>query len=354
VNSAATVKRGTLVVKLTLSGDVATKPDTHVAHWIGEHPCHSDGQIISSIQNSSRPQTLDSGVHVDFTFSAKADYRDYHHKVTTYIGRITGEARKVEPSATAQTFPAIPEISEEGVFKYVDTASTRAGIGAINARVAGLRIGIIGTGGTGAYILDFVAKTPVAEIHIFDNDVFSQHNAFRSPGAASLEQLQAKPRKVSYFHEVYSNMHKFVIVHDTFIDASNVSLLDRVDFVFVSMDKGEPKRVVVDRLTANRTPFVEVGMGLFIVGDRLTGIVRTTTSLPEAREKAAPHISYSAEDGEVNEYATNIQIPELNALNAAMAVIQWKTYYGIYRDGRKAHYCGFSVGTSEMVVEGSL
>ncbi|WP_318271316.1 ThiF family adenylyltransferase [Sphingobacterium cellulitidis] len=41
------------------------------------------------------------------------------------------------------------------------------------------KIAIIGLGGTGAYILDMVAKTPVKEIHLFDGDSFDQHNAFR-------------------------------------------------------------------------------------------------------------------------------------------------------------------------------
>jgi tRNA A37 threonylcarbamoyladenosine dehydratase len=45
-------------------------------------------------------------------------------------------------------------------------------------------------GGTGSYILDLVAKTAVMEIHLFDGDDFNQHNAFRAPGAASLEDLE--------------------------------------------------------------------------------------------------------------------------------------------------------------------
>ena len=47
-------------------------------------------------------------IRADFTFSAKADYRDYHHKVTTYIGRIAGEAAVIDPTIRAKHFPRYP------------------------------------------------------------------------------------------------------------------------------------------------------------------------------------------------------------------------------------------------------
>ena len=52
-------------------------------------------------------------------------------------------------------------------------------------RLAGDRIGIVGLGGTGSYILDYVSKTRVVEIHLFDGDGYQQHNAFRAPGATT-------------------------------------------------------------------------------------------------------------------------------------------------------------------------
>ena len=59
-------------------------------------------------------------------------------------------------------------------------------------------VAIIGLGGTGGYILDFVAKTPVKQIRLFDPDVFLSHNAFRAPGAPMLEELRDAPKKVDY------------------------------------------------------------------------------------------------------------------------------------------------------------
>jgi len=354
VDSNRTVQQGILISKLRLSADATEKPDDHVTYWTGAHPCHSDGTAIASIQNPSLPQQLTSEIRADFTFSAKADYRDYHHKMTTYIGRITGEATKIDPEASARVYPPIAADGDTDVFKYVDTASSRAGISAINARLDGHRVGIVGLGGTGAYVFDLAAKTRAAEIHIFDGDVFSQHNAFRAPGAPTLEELAARPKKVAYFAGVYSNMRGGIVAHDVFLDDTNLQLIDGLDFVFLCMDRGAAKRAIVDRLVANCTSFVDLGMGVVLSAGRLGGIVRVTTSTPEARDQAAPHISFSDDDGQGNEYATNIQIPELNALNAAFAVIRWKKIFGLYQDAREDFYSGYSIPSGEIVAEGKL
>ena len=222
-------------------------------------------------------------------FSAKADYRDYLHKVTTHIGRITGEATKLDPMATASTFPVVTTDGNENVFKYADAASSRAGFGTINAKFAGQRIGIVGGCGTGAYVLDLVAKTLVAEVHIFDGDTFFNHNAFRAPGAPSLEQLRQKPQKVVYLAGIYENMRSGIVRHDLYIDQSNVAFLDGLDFVFVCMDRGASKRIVIERLVANGTPFIEVGMGIINRDGGLSGIVRVVCYLTSTSRKRTPN-----------------------------------------------------------------
>jgi hypothetical protein len=44
------------------------------------------------------------------------------------------------------------------------------------------------------------------------------------------------------------------------------------------------------------------------------------------------------------EYSTNIQIAELNALNAALAVIKWKKLAGFYQDLDFEHHCSYTIG----------
>lgn len=82
------------------------------------------------------------------------------------------------------------------------------------------------------------------------------------------------------------------------------------------------------------------------------GIVRVTLSTPRTRALAKPHISFADGDVTANDYTTNIQIAELNAMNAAFAVIQWKKMFEIYRDTRKAIYTGFAIASGEIAQEG--
>ena len=62
--------------------------------------------------------------------------------------------------------------AQKRVFAYHDMATTRSGIGAATSKLLANRIAIIGIGGTGAYILDLLAKVPIREIHIYDGDRF--------------------------------------------------------------------------------------------------------------------------------------------------------------------------------------
>lgn len=351
VDSDRSVRSGILISKLELSGDKTNKPADHVAYWTGAHPCHSDGSKIRAIENSSGPQNFGDGIQADCTFSAKADYRDYHHKMTTYIGRISGEAAKLDPKASAQTFPVIPETKSDGVFKYEDTASSRAGIGALNAKFEGLKIGIVGLGGSGSYVLDLVAKTSVANIRVFDGDIFSQHNAFRAPGAPSLEDLAAKPQKVRRFEEIYSRMRNGIEARDELLTSSNLASLDDLHFVFLCLDAGETKRAIVDHLNALKTPFVEVGMGIVMNEGALSGIARVTMCTDDTRELAGRHISYDDAQGVDNEYASNIQVAELNALSAALAVFSWKQSLGFYARSGHTYYRGFSLVSGEIAAE---
>ena len=97
------------------------------------------------------------------------------------------------------------------------------------------KLGIVGVGGTGSYVLDLTAKTPVKEIHLFDGDRFLQHNAFRSPGAPSADELRALPYKVDYFEKIYSKMRRGIVPHAYHLDASNVAQLRRWRSRAVSM-----------------------------------------------------------------------------------------------------------------------
>jgi hypothetical protein len=351
VTSNCEIRYGTLISSLKVSGNVTDRPDTHVTYWTGEHPCHNNGLKIATIANPSAAQDLGNGIQADFTFSAKAEYRDYHHKMTTYIGRISGEAQVIDSSVTAQTFPVIATKEEESVFKYLDTATSRVGIGALNEKFSCQRIGIVGLGGSGSYILDLVAKTCVSEIHLFDGDVFAQHNAFRAPGAPSIDELRAKPKKVAYLAASYEKMRRGIHIHDHFIDGSTADELRELDFVFLCLDSGAAKKSIVLALMAFGISFVEVGMGIVRNQNGLSGLMRVTACTETVQERIMARMNFSEDNQVENEYSTNIQIAELNAMNAALAVIRWKKLYGFYRDSSHAYAYSYSIAANEMVNE---
>jgi hypothetical protein len=160
--------------------------------------------------------------------------------------------------------------------------------------------------------------------------------------------------KVDYFAERYDAMRSGIVPHPNHVTAENVDELRAMDFVFICMDDGPAKHVVVEALEDARVPFVEVGMGIQQTSSSsLTGIVRVTASTPDSRDEARRHISFS--DGGANdEYAENIQVAELNALNAVLAVIKWKKLYKFYADIQSEQHSFYTVNDNYILREGTL
>lgn len=230
------------------------------------------------------------------------------------------------------------------VFNYVETASDRVGIGALTERLAGLRVAIIGLGGSGSYILDMVAKTPVVEIRLFDPDEFLQHNAFRAPGAPSLDELREAPLKVDYYKGIYERMHRGIVALPHAVTGANLDLLEGIDFAFLSLDAGEAKAAIVERLGQQGATLIDIGMGLELGEAGLAGILRVTTSTPHTRAKPeAPQRIPLAGGGAGDLYASNIQVADLNALNAILAVIKWKKLCGFYCDLEGEHHSTYTL-----------
>lgn len=352
VNSKGETARGILVSKLETAGDRLVQPQDHVIHFIGDHPCRKDGSIIGGIKNVSGDKTLIEGVTINHSFSNKhknRPYNDYHEKITTYIKILLSEAQAIDPSLSAKTFEVFEDCDLDNPFRYVDTNASRAEISAISNRVNGLKIAIVGLGGTGSYVLDLVAKTPVREIHLFDADIFLSHNAFRSPGASSLEELRKQLKKVTYLERIYSKIHKYVIPHEYHITSSNADELSEMNFVFICMDDGEAKKVIIEKLIEQNIPFIDVGIGVEAVDDLLKGKARITTSTSEKSDHIKDRIPYADIGDKL--YAQNIQIAELNSLNAALAVIKWKKMFKIYHSAENEHNTFYDIYTNKLINE---
>jgi hypothetical protein len=353
VNAQKQIALGILVSELTLAGDVTVKPNTHVVQFAGDHPCSREGTPIIQIALGSATQQLLPGLTVNHSFSNKpaAGYANYHEKMTRYIDIISSPAKSLNQNIDARTFKPIESVGTDSVFRYIDTASSRAGISMISGRVAKMRIAIVGLGGSGSYVLDFVAKTSVQQIHLFDDDLYLQHNAFRSPGAASLQDLQRQMKKVEHFAEVYSRMRTGVVPHAMRLEEINVHLLHEFDFVFLCVDKGSVRGIILNSLKVHDIPFVDVGMGVEVTPDqKLLAVCRTTAGTNGRWAHIESRVPLADMDGDAA-YTQNIQIAELNALNAAFAVIKWKKIVGVYEDADQEHHStyltNFQLLTSE-------
>ncbi len=358
VNAAREVKTGIIASVLDLAGEVTVSPESHVIFFVGEPPCNEHGSMLPGVSANTN-QALDEGLVPNHQISRKpttgptpGKYADYYEKIKTYIAIISSPAQAIDQSVTPYTHPVVVPDEEDGsVFNYIDTAATKAGIVAANRKLERPKIAIVGTGGTGGYVLDFVAKTPVAEIHLFDHDAFLNHNAFRCPGAASIEDLGKKQPKVDYLTSIYSRIRKKIVPHNYSVDETTIEQLKEMSFVFICIDKGTGKRLIVERLQEWGITFIDVGMGIQL-GDenKLGGIITVTTSTAQKRDHVGSRTAFS--DGEAaNEYSQNVQIAELNALNAALAVIKWKKLCGYFDDVTKEHYCAYTIRSNQLISE---
>jgi ThiF family len=346
------VRRGTLISSLALAGDTTRPPDTHVIHFDGDYPCNAEGEAIRAISNQTAHFDLGHGLTAEHAFSSKPDggYRDYHHKMTTYASIVAGPAAVIDDTATPRPYRALEEEEDaDSMFNYVETASDRVGIGALTARLAGQRIAIIGLGGSGTYILDMIAKTPVAEIRLFDDDEFLTHNAFRAPGAPSLDDLRDAPLKVHHFKAIYERMHRGITAVPKAITPETLDLLEGIDFAFLSMDAGEAKAALIALLNKRSVSFIDIGMGLEFGDQGLSGILRVTTSTPTARGSCSRIPLAGGGVGDV--YASNIQVADLNALNAVLAVIKWKKLSGFYCDLEGEHHSTYTLDGNMLLNE---
>jgi hypothetical protein len=353
VNAKQEVASGTLVSTLTLSGDKTIRPDQHVAWFIGEQPCNADGKPILQIMHASAETKLAPDVVTQHSFSNKPPdgYADYYEKMTRYIEIVSAPAKFLKPTATACSYQVMACKPGEGVFNYMDTASGRAGITAVSAKLAMERVAVVGLGGTGSYVLDFLAKTPVGAIDLYDDDLFLQHNAFRSPSAPSLEELRMQQTKVAYHKAKYEKMHRGIHAHPVRISAENMADLLKCDFVFLCMDSGPAKKLIVEALQANSVPFVDTGIGTELLQDdlELLAICRVTTSTATKGDHVSRRVSFAPANDD--DYSQNIQIAELNALCAVMAIIKWKKFCRFYQDLEHEHDSTYSTNIHLLTAE---
>jgi len=254
-------------------------------------------------------------------------YKDFEEKIDSYVGQICTPATELY-QVTPLTFRAVQSFTPDPIFKFQDTHTSRADLTELAEKLTGDVVAIIGAGGTGSYILDFLSKSRVKEIRIFDLDDYHVHNAFRSPGGVSDGEFGKA--KVEVLANRYSSFRSGIVPVRKFVDSDCAADFEGVTFAFVSVDKGSSRSQIFDLLINQKIPFIDVGMGLKKKNGSLRGMVRSTYYPHEQAEEIRQLGLAEMADNEENLYRTNIQIGELNALNACYAVIKFKKIRGFY------------------------
>jgi hypothetical protein len=331
---------GAIVAKLVFEDEITVRPEDHQVLWAGPRPYGLDGQVIRGLGGGDAQLALsercsDVVVQQRFSHKLKDDgqpraYVDHFEKIESYVAMISGPAMQ-RFNASPYTFHDYEEESPNSVFKLRDTLTSRAEITDLAKLFENDVVAIIGLGGSGGYVLDFMVKTPVREIRGFDPDNFFVHNAFRSPGRLDMEEGgELRQPKAEVYRKRYENFRHGIAIKPLFIDESSSVEVDGVTFAFVCVDKGSSRKRIFDLLIAKNIPFIDVGMGLKRSTGPISGTVRTTY-FPQDTGQAVRDKGYVQETDLPDDiYKSNIQIAELNALNAALAVIRFKQIRGFY------------------------
>ena len=123
---------------------------------------HADETPIGNYVDGDGKTWSNISIHKGSQGSPEEDgsARDLIYRYAKQIVGALAAAGYSEPAALAIPDP----------FHIPNTFEARAAIAPVQDRIRGQRIAIIGLGGTGAYLLDLIAKAPVSEIHLLDSD----------------------------------------------------------------------------------------------------------------------------------------------------------------------------------------
>jgi molybdopterin/thiamine biosynthesis adenylyltransferase len=343
---------GSLISKVVDVDKKQIRLHDHQMLFCGSHPCQMDGTPIQNMGGGPATLALASAdlvVQRNFSHKPGNGYTDFYEKVETYVYIICGPAIELYGNkAHPWTFRTV-EAAGESVFKYRDTLTSRAEIGDLSAKFNEEVIAIIGLGGTGSYVLDFLVKTPVKEIRGFDLDSFHVHNAFRSPG--KIEEDELGKRKAEVYQKRYEDFRSGVNLNSKKILSDSTEELQGVTFAFICVDKGSSRADILDVLIKMKIPFIDVGMGLDRKEGSISGMLRTVYFSKENPQDTLEKNIVPLTDPADDIYRNNIQISELNALNACLAVIKYKQVLGFYTDDNSFYHTLFNLESLKTISE---
>ena len=199
--------------------------------------------------------------------------------------------------------------------------------------LASENVAVVGLGGVGAWIADFVAKSDAREVHGWDHDCIEPKNILRMPGALDPGEWIGRP-KAEWLQETYRRIRKGVHGHKVKVGADNVQdVLVGTTFAFVAVDHAEDRMMLCNSLASAGVPFVVAGLSLSRQDKRVRVAMRVVTGhlgLPSWRQ-AIPQVGQSGQD----DYGS-LDMPDVYSIAAGWAVQSWRKMRGqVWQDARE-------------------
>lgn len=335
VSAAGVISYASIISAYKESEGVAQVNNDHTVWFTGTVPCLPNGDSLASVLVADTNSVTVAGKQALCRLSYKSERAEtlanFYNKLTHYIRKLQSYVNVIDPKVSAIGQGSISIRQERSVFFYPNTAIAREGLDAYEAKLKVAKIAIIGLGGTGSYILDALAKTPVEEIHLYDDDIVEPSTVFRMPAALSIEDAYLRKNKTDYHRDVYSQMRTGIKSHPVRINQDNVHELNDCNFVFIAIDHGPSRGLISKHLSERGIPFIDVGMGVDRVPEDVKLLARIRVSAIDGESKSLLSKLPIADDKNDVVYS-NIQVAELNALNAMLGIIVYKQKIGFYAE----------------------
>lgn len=324
----------------------------HTVWFTGCVPCTVKGESLEHVLVVDTNHATIAGRQVLCRFSYKSERLDtmanIYNKLTHYIRKLQSYVNVIDKSASAASEGSISIRQERSVFFYPNTAIARAGLDAYEDKLKLPKVTIVGLGGTGSYILDALAKTPVEEIQLYDDDIIEPATVYRMPGALSIGEAYERMYKTDYFRDVYSRMRSGIQSHSVRVDQDNLHELDDSNFVFIAVDDGPSRGMIANHLVEKNIPFIDVGMGVDKVFEDVKLLARIRVTAVDSKTKSLVN-KLPVSDDQEDEVYNNIQVAELNALNAMLAIITYKQKIGFYSEENTVNIMRYVLSWQKLI-----
>ena len=215
--------------------------------------------------------------------------------------------------------------------------------------VAKERAAIIGLGGVGAWIADFVVKADPAELHGWDYDCIEPKNILRMPGGSDPSVWIGRP-KADWFQETYSLIHTNVHGHNVKVLPANVQeVIERTTFAFVAVDDADDRMMLCNALANAAIPFIVAGLSPVRKDKRVKVSMRIVTAhvgVSSWRE-AIPQVGQAGQD----DYGS-LDLPDVYSMAAGWAIQSWRKMRGQFWQEQRVECLDYSASDQSLIVRG--